>query len=513
MSSPRTLVSRRTALRTVIAGAALPLGCREGQTSELSAARLRFGAENAAASGGCPLQLAGERFDNPHAKRDGRAFPKGPVKESVEVAIVGGGPSGLCALHALRERDAILLEKEDHLGGNCTSDSWQGITFSTGAAFFTSGDTALVELLRSIGAPPLPIAGGDALIVDGQPFFDFMGEGARRLPFTPSVRDAFRASAESAALLRRKSRESELDAQPFSEFLRAYPEELRVFWDRFGASNWGASAAHTSARLGLSAYGWLRSEEEGRLSYPGGLGAAARALAEHLTAALPGRVRPSVFTHELEVEAGGRSVLVHTLRRGEPHTIRARRVIVAVPKFFAERLLPQLGAEQREAMRAFRYAPYPVFNVCLNDVGPELAYDSWFLDAPFCDVIPADWVLHAGRGPRPRKTVLTVYHPLLESERAQLLDDERLVAMADDVVLHLDRHFPGVRAKVEEVRVFRRGHALPMPAPGQLARAELASRSFGPIAFAHSDSRGDVSAFAGALRAARRAVAELSEGY
>ncbi|MDF3065878.1 MAG: amine oxidase [Polyangiaceae bacterium] len=510
MSSPRTLVSRRTALRTVIAGAVGvgPLGCQSSGKSEVSTTRLRLAAENAAAKT-CPVRFAGERFDQPHAKRDGRAFPQAQVSENVEIAIIGGGPSGLCALHALKGRDAVLLEKEDELGGNCTSDTWEGVTFSTGAAFFTAGDAALVELMRSIGAPPLPIEGGDVLVVGGEPFADFFGNGARRLPFEPSVRDAFRLSAERAEERRRQSRERELDVQSFSEFLRPYPAELRVFWDRFGASNWGATAEHTSARLGLSAYAWLRGEEEGRLSYPGGLGAAASALGAHLSATLAGQVRTSTFTHELTVEAGGRSVLVHTLSAGEPRTIRARRVIVAVPKFFAARMLPQLGAEQRAAMSAFRYAPYPVFNVCLNDVGPELAYDSWFLDAPFCDIIPADWVLFAGRGPKPRKTALTVYHPLLEGQRAQLLDDERLVQMSDDVVLHLDRHFPGLRGKVAETRVYRRGHALPLPAPGQLARAELASRTFGPIAFAHSDSRGDVSAFAGALRAAHRAIAEL----
>jgi monoamine oxidase len=510
LSSERSLVSRRTALKTVIAGsiAAGPLGCHEPSQSEASAARLRLAAEGAAAERVCPMQVHGERFEHAHAKRDGGSFPKSEVKESCEIAIIGGGPSGLCALHALRDRDAVLLEKEAHLGGNCTSDSWEGVTFSTGAAFFTEGDTELVELMRSIGAPGMPIRGGDALIVGGEPFHDFMGEGARRLPFPDRVRDAFRSSAESAAKLRRARSSRELDAGRFSEFLRPYPQELRDFWDRFGASNWGSRAEHTSARLGLSAYGWL-SGEENRLSYPGGLGAAATALGRHLTQALPGRVRTSTFTHHIETEAGGNSVLIHALQRGEPHTIRARRAIVAVPKFFAARILPHLGDEQRAAMSSFRYAPYPVFNVCLNEVGPEPAYDNWFLDGPFADFIPADWVLYAGRGPVPRKTALTVYHPLMEEQRSHLLNDEKLVDMSDEVVLHLDRHFPGLRGKVAEIRVFRRGHALPMPTPGQLARAELASRTHGPIAFAHSDSRGDVSAFPGALRAAQRAIAEL----
>lgn len=509
LQPPKILFSRRTALKTVISGAvaASPMGCDADRGLD-GAARLHAAAA-LAGDRGCPMHLGGEAFGHAHSKRDGDVFPRSEVKESFEIAIIGGGPSGLCALHALRDRDVVLLEKEPHLGGNCSSDSWEGVRFSTGAAFYTEGDTELVELMREVGAPGQPIAGGDALIVRGEPFHDFMGDGARRLPFPLHVREAFQRSADHAQKLVRKRASRELDAERFSDFLRDYPGELRAFWDRFGASNWGASSEHTSARLGLSAYGWLSGDEK-RLSYPGGLGAGAHALASYLQQRLPGRLRTSMFTHHIEPEADGSSVLIHALAGNEPHAIRARRVIVAVPKFFAARMLPHVRPEQRAAMTAFRYAPYPVVNVCLNGVGPEPAYDNWFLDAPFADFIPADWVLYAGRGPTPRKTALTVYHPLSEGQRGRLLDDEQLVHLADEVVLHLDAHFPGLRSKVAETRVFRRGHALPLPIPGQLARADIASRAHGPIVFAHSDSRGDVSSFPGALRAARKAVQALA---
>jgi protoporphyrinogen oxidase len=58
------------------------------------------------------MRVRGEAFAHPHSKRDGNAFPKTRVKETVDVAIIGGGPGGLSALHALRDRDVVLLEKE-----------------------------------------------------------------------------------------------------------------------------------------------------------------------------------------------------------------------------------------------------------------------------------------------------------------------------------------------------------------------------------------------------------------
>jgi hypothetical protein len=284
---------------------------------------------------------------------------------------------------------------------------------------------------------------------------------------------------------------------------------VRRFWDRFGPSNWGSDAANTSGYVGCEAYTWAGGADDSRWTFPGGLAGGTERLVEVLTPKLGERLRVGCTVVGIEPEGKGprAGALVHYLDGDEPKTARARAVIVAVPKFYAKRIIAGLTKARIADMSASRYAPFPVFNVCLTSVGPEPAYDNFFLDEPFTDFISADWIVHAGRGPRDRKTALTVYHPLREPERQALLVEDNLVVMAERVADRLEANFPGTLAKIAEIRVFTRGHPMLMSTPGRMALAERAAAPLGPILFANTD-RGYLSTWDSALSAADQAVKE-----
>ena len=142
----------------------------------------------------------------------------------------------------------------------------------------------------------------------------------------------------------------------------------------------------------------------------------------------------------------------------------------------------------------------------------NLGYDNWPVGAKyFTDFVQADWVTHGETGDLNKPQILSLYAPLDEKERADLLDDEESLIRAQKAVEELAQAVPGCVDHLAEVRMFRRGHPMPMSIPGWFTKLQPAARKdFAPIYFGHSDIAGEVSDVAfGALvgiEAAKKAL-------
>ena len=74
---------------------------------------------------------------------------------ALRVIVIGAGPAGLSAAHALRKRgvDFIVLEAADRAGGRIAVEEVEGCRIDTGAQVFTEGYDTALGLCRELGVP------------------------------------------------------------------------------------------------------------------------------------------------------------------------------------------------------------------------------------------------------------------------------------------------------------------------------------------------------------------------
>jgi protoporphyrinogen oxidase len=451
-------------------------------------------------------KLASEQNKVCHEVRDGSRFKLPEPSATHDVVIVGGGPSGLCSAYRLRHTNFLLLEKEPRLGGNAVSEQWNGRWYSTGAAY--GADEELEKLCLEIGMQIHRIRSVDAAIIHDQLVPEFWTGGFWKSSYPENVKKNFaRFLADMKALDTEKNAEK-LDAMNFAELLKPYGPELKQWFDNFGPNNWGADAENTSALIGAESVYWGGGVQADRFTWPGGLGRISLALEAAIEQSGAGRIRQSATV--IQVEPHGSRARVSYFDRNEIKTVEAKAVIVACAKFIGKHIVKGLPPEQFRAMDAMRYAPYLVVNVCSREVIYNGSYDT-NIPAPsiVVDFNVADWVENRNNPGPKRPAVLTCYVPRPESERVQILSDEYVLTFGKRVVELLNTWFPGSREKVEEVHIYRRGHPMFLAAPGVLTRLAPAIRKpLGNIFFAHSDSQGGISEYAGALKAAERVSRE-----
>lgn len=478
-----------------------------------------------AVSAGCPLDLSlvaqsGTGQGHPatidsennqicHQVRDGKIFSRPPVSARHDVVIVGGGVSGLAAAYRLQHRDVLLLEKEPHWGGNAYAMEYEGNTYGTGSAFLWT-DSEAFHFAKEIGLDPLPVNSPDGSVINGEFVPDTWGDGINRLPYPPITRENFKKFRKEMMAIDLDQRAVELDTVAFSRFMGLYPKEIKQWWDGFGLSNWGAVTDETSAALAISEFQDLvvQSHSDNRYTWPGGLGALTRKLAEILEPKLGSRMLTSATT--VAVVPAKEDVQVTYISGADPVTVSAKAVIMATPKFITRRIIEGLPDKQSAAMHQIRYAPYCVVNLIFDKPVFSKGYDNWCPGNAFTDFIVADWVIRKKSGYTPKYNILSCYTPLREAQRASLLTDDGARELAANVLRDFQKLTPEFNVHPVEVHIYRRGHPMFMATPGLYTRVlPLVRQPMDRVFFANTDSEGPESTTNEAIVAAQRAVRQV----
>jgi len=485
--------SRREFIKYVVAGS-VTAGCPIHSTL--------FAAPDAGAR---PPRMDGEHFEVCHQIRDGHPFERPAPTKQVGVVIIGGGVGGLSAGYFLGGKDWLLLEKEDHFGGNAYQEEYAGQPFATGSAYAYKDDDG-DHLAAALGLKLLPVNNPDPTIVNKTFVPDTWKAGLDHLPYPKEVVASFKRFRDEMMKVDLRTRAMEMDAQPLANLTTGYAAEVTQWWDGYGLSNWGAATADSSALVGIGALqGLIQGDDDLRVILPGGLGCITHRLVDVMLPKYKERMQGAATV--IAIVPGADSVNVTYLQQGQATTVSAKAVIVCVPKYIASRLIQPLPSAQRTAMRHTRYAPYPVVNVIFDKPVYNRGYDNWCPGNSFTDFIVADWTVRNNPGYQQKNNILSFYTPLREDQRSTLLQEDECKSLAANVLADFQRLMPQFNVNPVEVRIYRRGHPMFMATPGQFTKNRLeAAQPLDRVYFGNADSSGPESLTSESVRLSKVAA-------
>ena len=401
-----------------------------------------------------------------------------------EAVVVGGGIAGLAAAWELRDRDVVLLEASDRVGGRIRSERRGRYWLNFGAHVFAGAATATDALLRQTGveAAEIPgvltavelrgrvVAGGR---IESYPF---------RLPLRLADRIALaragirlrRAVAQYDRALRSGDQGRVLAFQgesTFTAWLRRVPDDVdAIIRPTLQRSSGEPEELAAGYGIGYFHLVWDRSGGLARNILGG-----PASLPEAIAAALGDRVLTGTRVHMVAAEGDGLRV-VH--ERGE---LRARCAVVATPAHVTATVVRDLPEATRAALGEIVYGPY-VVGAFLTRETERTPWDGIYALAAarrsFNLLFNTANILRGQEAKREPGGSLMVYAAASLGRRLwDAADDDVIEAYLGDI----DDFLPGLRDVVAESVVHRWKHGVPYVRPGRHRLQPALTRPLGDI--------------------------------
>lgn len=416
--------------------------------------------------------------------------------------VVGGGMSGICSAYLLREFKPILLEQASRFGGNSKGESWEGIDYSIGAAYFNEPDagSALDSFITELGVKEVMRlkTTEDPVALDGMLQNSFWDGGTART--SKNVRKIRRIAALFKNVLHDQNGFTYPDFPPTNAALRANLDRLdrislKIFLEKntggrlpahaetaieqYCWSSFAASYSEISAAAGLNFYA---ADFGNTVVLPGGNAKVAELALEKIAKSVPLKnLRAKCMVIDVRVTSDG-AIVTYLDAEEKLRSIHAKSVVMSCPKFIAAKILNDPEPSRISAIKKLRYRSYVVANVLIEGALSRDFYDLYMLgDGKVdlsnvrassekrisTDVILANYAAHSSSD----HTVLTLYQAFpYDGARTTLLSEgayERVKRGFEANIHETILPLLGIRPdRVAGLRLTRWGHPIPVSATG-----------------------------------------------
>lgn len=390
-------------------------------------------------------------------------------KPQYDVIVVGGGPSGLSAAWELRERNILVLEKNQRLGGRLYSISKGDYWMNLGGHLFPPPGSHMRNILHSIGLDIISIPGNKFAIYWGGKVYKPKAVAALPLTMKMSLAERFSLATIGLRMLKavrgwqramkpvegetneaRRARVARYMADvSFRDFIGRPPKRVEALFSS-AARRAAAEMEDQNAGVGVSLFGavWAGKGDSMALNLNGGSGR----FGERMMELLGDRV--SYGTTVKAVTREGDHCVVTIERDGKEEILRAAEVIIAVPANLAAEIVQDIPDDVRRTLRNVQYGPFPTMGIITDETGP-MPYDDIYAittpDASFDMFFNHANPLRDGKTRRPGGSLMVYSGGAPAREMLKLSDDEIREMYLKDVY----RMFPELKGHVKETVVQR----------------------------------------------------------
>lgn len=477
-------------------------------------------------------------------------FPQFSEVIHTQYLVVGGGISGLSACRFFsqqNENDYLLLEMEDHLGGNSSNGQSSFSKFPLGAHYLplpNKENTEIIDFLTECGICQGIEENGEPILDEYQMTFPqqerlfyknswqndivpqkgISQEVQKEFDRFFTMMDKFRQKKDIhgnywfAIPVHDSSREVEvlnLEKTVFKDWLQQYnfkSEELLWLLDYSCRDDYGLGLDYVSAWAGIHYFAgrknnWSKKYKDQVFTWPEGNAK----LSHYLSKYTEGKLLTENLVFNIEINNENDKVEISSFDNAQKKTIKiiADKVLFATPQFVNERIFNNRKAS------SFHYVPWLLTTITLNNEfggDEELAWDNVIYGSSGLGYI---FDQHQNINQIMGEKVITYYKSFSTNDckmARKKLYSMRETELQNLVLEDLKKAHPLIEDFVLEMQFHKIGHAMIAPTPGQIFGEAIKTAKQpvdGKVFFAHSDLSGISifeEAFYQGLRTARQMI-------